>query len=93
MSVPSPAVGETSQHCGLDMAPSLWAGNSAQSRHRIGKHFLFTSGSLWGESQGLQPARKPAGAWNRVSGGGGGGLAQQGGLKGLYRALNRQDTF
>lgn len=24
----------------------------AQSRHCIGKHFLFTSGSLWGESQG-----------------------------------------
>lgn len=72
VSFPSPAVGETSQHCGLDMASSLWAGNSAQSRHRIGKHFLFTSGSLWGDSQGLQPARKPAGAWNRVRDGGGG---------------------
>lgn len=31
--------------CGLLMAP-------ARSRHCMGKHFLFTSGSLWGESQG-----------------------------------------
>lgn len=52
MSTPSPAAGETSQHCRLDMAFSLRAGNSTQGRHRIGKHFLFTSGSLWGESQG-----------------------------------------
>lgn len=52
MSIPSPTVGETSQHCYLDMAFSLWAGNGAQRRHCIEKHFLFTSGSLWGESQG-----------------------------------------
>lgn len=47
-----PAVGGTSHHCCLDMAFSLCAGHWAQSRHGIGKHFLFTSGSLWGESQG-----------------------------------------
>lgn len=71
-STPSPTAGGTSQHCRLDKALSLWAGNGAQSRHHIGKHFLFMSGSLWGESQGQQPARKPAGAWNRVQGDGGG---------------------
>lgn len=52
MSIPPPTAGEPSQHCCLVMAFSLWAGNCAQSRHCIGKHFLFTSGSLWGESQG-----------------------------------------
>lgn len=100
VSFPSLAVGETSQHCGLDMASSLWAGNSAQSRHRIGKHFLFTSGSLWGDSQGLQPARKPAGAGNRVRDGeeaagpfSGAGLGPAGRLKGLHWALSCQDTF
>lgn len=52
MNIPSPSDAGTSQHCCLDMAFSLWAGDGAQSRHRIGKHFLFTTGSLWGESQG-----------------------------------------
>lgn len=38
------------------MSLSLWAVDGArppaQSRHCMGKHFLFTSGSLWGKSQG-----------------------------------------
>lgn len=32
MNIPIPVVGETSQHCCLDMASSLWAGNRAHSR-------------------------------------------------------------
>lgn len=49
---PSPTTGRTRRHCCLAMACSLWAGDGAQSRHHIRKHFLFMSGSLWGESQG-----------------------------------------
>lgn len=50
----------------------------------MGKHFLFTSGSLWGESQGQQPARKPAGAWRwgQGEGGGAGWPGQQGANRG-----------
>lgn len=32
MNIPIPVVGETRQHCCLDMASSLWAGNRAHSR-------------------------------------------------------------
>lgn len=52
MNIPSPSVAGTSQYFCLDMVFGLWAGDGAQSRHLIGKHFLFTTGFLWGESQG-----------------------------------------
>lgn len=80
----APRLPSLRHHRSLAVAFGLWLGPAPGGAASMGKHFLFTSGSLWGESQGQQPARKPAGAWRWGQGEGGsaGWPGQQGANRG-----------